>query len=44
MATSSKADISETERFFGIFYCAYEIYVKLGQFVNTLTSDYKYSR
>ena len=29
MATSSKADISETENFFRIFYCVSEIYVKL---------------
>ena len=28
MATSSKADISETEIFFWIFYCVSEIYVK----------------
>ena len=32
MATSSKADISETEKFFWIFYCVYEIYGKFGVF------------
>ena len=32
MATSPNADISETENFFSIFYCASKIYVKLGVF------------
>ena len=32
MATSSKANISETENFFRIFYCVSEIYVKFGVF------------
>ena len=32
MATSSKADISETKNFFRIFYCVSEIYIKLGVF------------
>ena len=32
MARSSKADISETENFFWIFYCVSEIYVKFGVF------------
>ena len=32
MATSSMADISETEHFFWIFYCFSEIYVKFGVF------------
>ena len=32
MATSSKADNSETENFFWIFYCVSEIYVKFGVF------------
>ena len=32
MATSSKADISQTKNFFWICYCIYEIYVKFGLF------------
>ena len=32
MATSSNADISETENFFWIFYIVSEIYVKFGVF------------
>ena len=32
MATSSNADISETENFFWIFYYVSEIYVKFGVF------------
>ena len=32
IATSSKADIPETENFFLIFYCVSEIYVKFGVF------------
>ena len=32
MATSSNADISETEKFLSIFYCVSEIYVKFGVF------------
>ena len=32
MATSSKADFSETENFSRIFYCVSEIYVKFGEF------------
>ena len=32
MATCSKADISETENFFRIFYCVSVIYVKFGVF------------
>ena len=32
MATSSKADISKSERFFWIFYGVSEIYVKFGVF------------
>ena len=34
MVTSSKADISETENLFSIFYCVSEIYVKFGVFSN----------
>ena len=32
MATSSNADISETENFLSIFYCVSEIYVNLEYF------------
>ena len=32
MATSSNADISETENLFLIFHCVWEIYVKFGVF------------
>ena len=32
MAKIPNADIGETENFFRIFYCVYEIYVKLGEF------------
>ena len=32
MATSFRADISETENFLGIFYCVSEIYVNLEYF------------
>ena len=32
MATSSNADISETENIFLIFHCDSEIYVKFGEF------------
>ena len=32
MATSSKADISESEHFFWIFHYVFEIYVKFGVF------------
>ena len=32
MATSPKADISQSERFFRIFYGVSEIYVKFGVF------------
>ena len=32
MAKSPNADIGETENFFRIFYCVFEIYVKFGVF------------